>query len=75
MSQIIGSNQNFVDRRARTEDYTGPERRQFRDSHESATPEIKELADAIDQYKLVNRRRFITWAELHHVITDLGYHK
>jgi hypothetical protein len=75
MSQLIGSNAAFVDRRARGDEYGGPERRQFRDSHESSHPDIREIAEAIDQYKLQNRRRFITYAELHGVISKLGYHK
>jgi len=34
-----------------------------------------ELAEAIDRYKLTHRRRFITYEELHGVITELGYTK
>ena len=52
-----------------------PERRQFRDAREYFDPDAKELADAIDQYKLVHRRRFITYEELHAVIVELGYSK
>ena len=52
-----------------------PERRQFRDAREYSDPDAKELAEAIDQYKLVHRRRFITYEELHTVITGLGYSK
>lgn len=51
------------------------ERRQFRDSHSEAHPEVAELGEAIDQYKLCHRRRFITFEELYDVITELGYHK
>ena len=51
------------------------ERRQFRDSHEDHNPEVRELADAIDQYKMSNRRRFITVDELLQVVKGLGYHK
>jgi hypothetical protein len=36
-------------------------------------PGVKELAEAIDRYKLQHRRRFITFEELHGVITSLGY--
>jgi hypothetical protein len=53
----------------------GPERRQFSNSHSSARPEVTELAEAIDQYKLRHRRRFITFEELYDVIAGLGYHK
>lgn len=34
-----------------------------------------ELAEAVDQYKLRHRRRFITFEELYDVIAELGYHK
>jgi hypothetical protein len=67
----------FVDRRQTVSDtrVNGPERRQFRDSREGSSFEARELAEAIDQYKLLHRRRFITYEELYDVITDLGYHK
>ncbi len=67
----------FIDRRSSCSDGgpEGPERRQFRDSHSESRPEIAELGEAIDQYKLCHRRRFITFEELFDVITDLGYHK
>ncbi|MDB5387397.1 MAG: hypothetical protein JWM11_3043 [Planctomycetaceae bacterium] len=51
------------------------ERRQFLASHSSLRPEVKELAEAVDQYKLVHRRRFITYEELFNVMAALGYHK
>jgi len=51
------------------------ERRQFSNSYNSENPEVNELAQAIDQYKLRHRRRFITFEELHSVVTSLGYHK
>lgn len=67
----------FVDRRqaqggARPD---GPERRQFTNSTESMRPEVAELAQAVDQYKLRHRRRFITYEELYNVMASLGYHK
>jgi hypothetical protein len=66
----------FVDRRqnggARRE---GPERRQFVDSRQSFRPEVVELAEAVDRYKLRHRRRFITFEELFDVMSELGYHK
>jgi len=49
------------------------ERRQFVDSRATFRPEVLELAEAIDQYKLRHRRRFITFEELFDVIHDLGY--
>ncbi len=38
-------------------------------------PEVVELAEAVDQYKLRHRRRFITFEELFDVMASLGYHK
>jgi len=51
------------------------ERRQFANSHEGLSLEAKELATAIDQYKLVHRRRFITFEEMLGVVRELGYHR
>jgi hypothetical protein len=67
----------FVDRRdAQTQRQTpGFERRQFSDSHDNLSPDAAELGRAIDQYKLMNRRRFITYEEMLGVITSLGYSK
>lgn len=66
----------FVDRRRIAEaGAQGMERRQFSDSRNSARPEVDELANAIDQYKLQHRRRFITFEEIYDVMTSLGYHK
>ena len=68
---------NFVDRRqpvssGRTVDR---ERRQFTNSHEGLSPAAAELAQAIDQYKLRHRRRFITYEETLAVVKSLGYHR
>lgn len=66
----------FVDRRKTSEgEHSGPERRQFQDSRSAARPEVRELAEAIDGYKLRHRRRFITFEELYDVISSIGYHK
>lgn len=66
----------FVDRRGNSgQPSTGVERRQFANSHEELTPDARELARAIDEYKLVHRRRFITFEEMLAVIKSLGYHK
>lgn len=67
----------FVDRRNYE---SGPahatrERRQFTNSHEELSPEARDLARAIDEYKLLRRRRFITYEEMLSVIKDLGYHR
>jgi hypothetical protein len=53
----------------------GRERRQFRDGNRSTRPEVTELADAVDHYKIKNRRRFITFEELFDVMQGLGYHR
>ena len=78
MEQLIQQKSpDFVDRRgdAYNARDDGPERRQFSNSYSSMAPDVKDLAEAIDRYKLQHRRRFITFQELHDVITSLGYHR
>lgn len=66
----------FVDRRQRSlGPATGADRRQFADSRDNLSPDVAELSQAIDRYKLMHRRRFITVEELFLVVTRLGYHK
>ncbi len=67
----------FVDRRQNRDDVTSgsTERRQFKNSYNDARPEVAELAEAVDQYKMTHRRRFITFEELYDVMSGLGYHK
>lgn len=66
----------FVERRSqRTSNSSGFERRQFSDSHQGLSPDAAELGAAIDQYKLMNRRRYITYEEMLGVIKSLGYSK
>ncbi|HUG92095.1 MAG TPA: hypothetical protein VML55_14745 [Planctomycetaceae bacterium] len=66
----------FVDRRQSAGPRPdGPERRQFTNSHSSERPDVVEMAEAIDRYKLLHRRRFITYDELYDVIAGLGYRK
>lgn len=68
----------FEDRRQNRDDQRPDgvrERRQFSNSYNSENEDVNELAQAIDQYKLLHRRRFITFEELHSVVTGLGYHK
>lgn len=67
----------FVDRRSYDPGVGRPamERRQFANSHEELSPDARELATAIDEYKLVHRRRFITYEEMLSVVKSLGYHK
>ncbi|MEM7782028.1 MAG: hypothetical protein AAF623_01525, partial [Planctomycetota bacterium] len=56
----------FVDRRNPDNRRSTPglERRQFANSYYGLTPDAAELGRAIDQYKLINRRRFITYEEM-----------
>jgi len=67
----------FADRRRPSLDgrSNGVERRQFSDAGTFGNPDAMELAEAVDQYKLRHRRRFITFEELYDVIAGLGYHK
>jgi hypothetical protein len=65
----------FADRRRTADGAPGVERRQFTDSRDSGRPEVDELARAVDQYKLLHRRRFITFEELYDLMVSLGYHR
>jgi hypothetical protein len=66
----------FVDRRnPLAADSPVRERRQFTNSHQALSPEAGEFAAAIDQYKLLHRRRFIDFEEMLSVIKSLGYRK
>lgn len=67
----------FVDRRSYSGDEVSParERRQFTNSHAELSPEARDLAVVIDEYKLHHRRRFITYEEMLTLIKSLGYHK
>lgn len=69
--------ETFIDRRQanRGSSTEGRERRQFGNSHASLSPDARQLAEAIDSYKLQNRRRFITYEEMLNVIHALGYRK
>jgi len=69
--------QSFVDRRNYDGDGARPtmERRQFTNSHDGLSPGARELAMAIDAYKLRHRRRFITYEEMLNVVLSLGYEK
>jgi hypothetical protein len=80
MSQVLespatSSPASFVDRRspAAVERMPICERRQFGNSHDGLSPDAAELAQAIDQYKLRHRRRFITFEEMLAVVKSLGY--
>jgi hypothetical protein len=67
----------FLERRQpdSSEGPPGVERRQFANSHNELSPDASELAQAIDQYKISHRRRFITYEEMLAVILSLGYHR
>ena len=68
---------SFVDRRGPVQLADQPlfERRQFANSYDELSPEARELAQAIDAYKLMHRRRFITYEEMLGVVKGLGYGK
>ncbi len=69
--------QPFLDRRQSSSDENSPGRepRQFSNSHDELSPDARDLALAIDSYKLMHRRRFITFEEMLSVFKSLGYHK
>ena len=77
MSQTLDMPNQFIDRRGYEARDATPirERRQFTNSHEGLSDDARELAEAIDEYKLHHRRRFITFEEILSVMTSLGYHK
>ena len=65
----------FIDRRNGFSTGVAPraERLQFANSHDELSPEAAELAQAIDDYKIRHRRRFITFDEMLGVMKSLGY--
>lgn len=69
-------NETFVERRKSDSSVPqGVDRRQFKDARSYSREEVRELAEAVDQYKMRHRRRFITYEELFDVVASLGYHK
>ncbi len=72
---IGGAAEQMVDRRSYSGKAPTVERRQFSNSYDGLSPAAVELAQAIDQYKINNRRRFITYEEILEVVTGLGYSK
>ncbi len=68
-----GASDQFVDRRSAPISGTPSERRQFGSSHSGLSEAGRELALAIDQYKLQHHRRYITCDEMLSVLTQLGY--
>jgi hypothetical protein len=66
-----GRDPNFVERRSADHGPSeGIERRQFGNSHAKLSPDARELAEAIDAYKLRYRRRYITFEEMLQVIKE-----
>ncbi len=73
---IVPDNSEFVDRRtAAPAGQQQAERRQFGSSHSGLSPAGRELAVAIDEYKVQHHRRYLTCDEMLSVITTLGYKK
>ena len=77
-------NYPFVQRRGMNPGQGGPppggppaveRRNQFGNCYDGLSPDAHQLAEAIDQYKSQNRRRFITYEEMLTVIKSLGYHR
>lgn len=66
---------DFIDRRSAGGQKISSERRQFANSYSRLSPEARQLAEAIDQYKADHRRRYITFEEMLQVIVQLGYRK
>jgi hypothetical protein len=77
MSMLSPTDASFVDRRNFDPGIGRPaqERRQFTNDYSELSPEACELALAIDEYKLVHRRRFITYEEMLGVVKSIGYCK
>lgn len=69
--------EQFANRRDYTTQEESPicERRQFSSTHDGLSPDARELAQAIDHYKVQHRRRFITFEEMMSVIKSLGYRR
>ena len=77
MSTLTPTQAPFVDRRSYDPNMGRPalERRQFANNYDDLSSEARELALAIDEYKLMHRRRFITYEEMLGVVKALGYKK
>ena len=75
MQPVAEQQTDFANRRNDQHGPPGVERRQFSDARLDSRPEVRELAEAVDQYKLLHRRRFVTFDELYDVMVSLGYRK
>ncbi len=75
MSYAKNTDTTFRDRRDTNYISTPPgvERRQFNDRHDELSPPARELAIAVDEYKLQHRRRCINFEEVLNVLEELGY--
>ncbi len=81
----VGTKSNvagYVERRSRpassatsSESGVRSDRRQFGSSHHGLSEAGRELAQAIDRYKLENHRRYITCDEMLSVLRGLGYQR
>ena len=74
-SPMAREEESFVERRAPRDEFRGIERRQFSNSHSELSAPARELAVAIDAFKLGHHRRFISFEEMLQVIEALGYRK
>ncbi len=71
-----GADPSFIERRsAGAEPDSRSERRQFGSSHTGLSEDGRELAFAIDQFKALRHRRYLTCDEMLIVIRELGYDK
>jgi hypothetical protein len=74
--QTEQANRDFVDRRNSAGNGTDRlERRQFGSLHAGLSDEGRELALAIDQYKIQQHRRYLTCDDMLKVLASLGYAK
>lgn len=75
LESLLAPTNTFVDRRGQATGNapTGGERRQFASNYDSLSPDARELAQAVDAYKMQHRRRFITYEEILHVVKLIGY--
>jgi hypothetical protein len=72
--QPMDTDGEFVERRGRpNENPVGVERRQFTGNYNELSPEGRDLALGIDQYKLVHRRRIVSPDELVELLHTMGY--
>lgn len=70
------SDDRFVERRGTPDpESRRTERRQFGSSHSGLSEDGRELALAIDRYKVTHHRRYLTCDEMLTVLTELGYAK